>query len=102
LAGGCGQFYAITIASEAFKGLSTVKQHRLVTETLKKEIEGIHGLQVQLPVRFWPSISLIVLADKNDTSIVSDTKLFSYIVVFLYHGTYRQMWSSLRILESSG
>lgn len=23
-----------------------VKQHRLVTEELKKEIEGIHGLQV--------------------------------------------------------
>lgn len=24
-----------------------VKQHKLVTETLKKEIEGIHGLQVR-------------------------------------------------------
>lgn len=45
-AGGCGSFYAITIASEAFKGLPTVKQHRLVTETLKEEIQGIHGLQV--------------------------------------------------------
>jgi len=47
ISGGCGQFYAITIASEAFKGLSIVKQHRLVTETLKKEIEGIHGLQIK-------------------------------------------------------
>lgn len=45
-AGGCGTFYAISLSSEAFKGLSTVKQHRLVNETLKKEIEGIHGLQV--------------------------------------------------------
>ncbi len=44
--GGCGTFYAITIASNAFKGLPTVKQHKLVTETLKSEIEGIHGLQV--------------------------------------------------------
>lgn len=44
--GGCGSFYAITIASESFKGLSTVKQHKLVTEALKQEIEGIHGLQV--------------------------------------------------------
>jgi stress-induced morphogen len=43
--GGCGAFYAITIASKAFTGLSTVKQHRLVTETLKKEIQNIHGLQ---------------------------------------------------------
>lgn len=24
-----------------------VKQHKLVTETLKQEIEGIHGLQVR-------------------------------------------------------
>ncbi|KIM83872.1 hypothetical protein PILCRDRAFT_26461, partial [Piloderma croceum F 1598] len=44
---GCGSFYAITIASQAFKGLPTVKQHRLVTQVLKQEIEGIHGLQVR-------------------------------------------------------
>ncbi|KAL0580786.1 hypothetical protein V5O48_001251 [Marasmius crinis-equi] len=47
VSGGCGSFYAITIASEAFKGLTMVKQHRLVTETLKKEIDGIHGLQIK-------------------------------------------------------
>lgn len=46
--GGCGTFYAISIASEAFRGLSTVKQHRLVNEILKEEIEGIHGLQVRV------------------------------------------------------
>jgi stress-induced morphogen len=46
--GGCGTFYAIVIASAAFKDLPTVKQHKLVTETLKSEIEGIHGLQVLL------------------------------------------------------
>ena len=44
--GGCGTFYAITISSPAFQGLSTLKQHKLVTETLKLEIAGIHGLQV--------------------------------------------------------
>jgi len=44
--GGCGTFYAITIASPEFKGIPVVKQHRLVNEVLKKEIEGIHGLQV--------------------------------------------------------
>jgi BolA-like protein 3 len=44
--GGCGSFYAISITSDAFKDLPTVKQHRLVNEVLKKEIEGIHGLQV--------------------------------------------------------
>ncbi|KAF8631220.1 hypothetical protein AX15_002551 [Amanita polypyramis BW_CC] len=47
VSGGCGSFYAIIIASGAFKGLSTVKQHKLVTETLKSEIEGIHGLQIK-------------------------------------------------------
>ncbi|KAF5320713.1 hypothetical protein D9619_001038 [Psilocybe cf. subviscida] len=47
VSGGCGSFYAITIASQAFKGLPIVKQHKLVTETLKKEIEGIHGLQIK-------------------------------------------------------
>jgi BolA-like protein 3 len=48
--GGCGTFYAITIASKAFKGVPLVKQHRLVNEALKKEIEGIHGLQVSHPL----------------------------------------------------
>ncbi|KII95939.1 hypothetical protein PLICRDRAFT_48865 [Plicaturopsis crispa FD-325 SS-3] len=47
VSGGCGSFYAITIASQAFKGLSTVKQHQLVTKTLKEDIEGIHGLQIK-------------------------------------------------------
>ncbi|KAH7931370.1 bola-like protein [Leucogyrophana mollusca] len=47
VSGGCGSFYAIKIASQAFKGLSTVKQHRLVTEVLKEEIQGIHGLQIK-------------------------------------------------------
>ncbi|GLB33497.1 putative BolA IbaG family protein [Lyophyllum shimeji] len=47
ISGGCGSFYAITIASEAFKGLPTVKQHKLVNETLKDEIAGIHGLQIK-------------------------------------------------------
>ncbi|KAI0079717.1 bola-like protein [Panus rudis PR-1116 ss-1] len=44
---GCGTFYAISITSNSFKGLPTVKQHRLVNETLKQEIEGIHGLQLK-------------------------------------------------------
>lgn len=47
VSGGCGSFYAITIASHAFNGLPIVKQHKLITETLKKEIEGIHGLQIK-------------------------------------------------------
>lgn len=47
VSGGCGTFYAISITSPAFKGLPMVKQHRLVTEELKKEIAGFHGLQIK-------------------------------------------------------
>ncbi|KAH8106061.1 bola-like protein [Cristinia sonorae] len=50
VSGGCGTFYAISITSEAFKGLSIVKQHRLINDTLKEEIEGIHGLQLKTSV----------------------------------------------------
>ncbi|KAF8665685.1 hypothetical protein AX16_000138 [Volvariella volvacea WC 439] len=50
ISGGCGTFYAIEISSEVFKGLPIVKQHRLVTDTIKKEIEGIHGLQIKTAV----------------------------------------------------
>lgn len=47
VSGGCGTFYAISITSLAFKGLPMVKQHKLVTEELKKEIAGFHGLQIK-------------------------------------------------------
>ncbi|GBE79174.1 bola protein [Sparassis latifolia] len=47
VSGGCGSFYNIIIASENFKGIPTVKQHRMVNEILKQEIEGIHGLQLK-------------------------------------------------------
>lgn len=44
--GGCGSFYAITIASEKLKGLPILKQHRRVKEVLKDDMGGLHGLQV--------------------------------------------------------
>ncbi|KAJ7688431.1 bola-like protein [Mycena rosella] len=47
VSGGCGTFFAINITSEAFKGLTMVKQHKLVTQTIKEEIEEIHGLQIK-------------------------------------------------------
>ncbi len=42
--------YAIEIASDRFKGLSTVKQHRLVNEVLREEISGWHGVQLRTRV----------------------------------------------------
>ncbi|KAI0029541.1 bola-like protein [Vararia minispora EC-137] len=50
ISGGCGSFYAISITSDAFRDLPTIKQHRMVNETLKQEIEGIHGLQLKTTV----------------------------------------------------
>ncbi len=64
LLGGCGTFYNIIIASEEFVGLPLVKQQRLVNQTLKEEIEGIHGLQVRCKsfivkcIRSWGDILL--------------------------------------------
>ncbi|KAF7355045.1 Bola-like protein [Mycena sanguinolenta] len=51
VSGGCGTFFAITIASEAFKGMPMVKQHQLVTRTIKEEIEEIHGLQIKTSIQ---------------------------------------------------
>lgn len=47
-AGGCGSFYAISISHPSFKGLSTMKQHRIVNGLLAEEIKGMHGLQVSI------------------------------------------------------
>ncbi|CAD6574147.1 MAG: hypothetical protein TREMPRED_001022 [Tremellales sp. Tagirdzhanova-0007] len=47
VSGGCGSFYAILISSPAFKGLNTIKQHKLVNECLKEDIKSIHGLQIK-------------------------------------------------------
>ncbi|KAL7424134.1 hypothetical protein Q5752_001719 [Cryptotrichosporon argae] len=47
VSGGCGSFYAILISSPAFKGLSMVKQHKLVNDCLKEDIKTIHGLQLK-------------------------------------------------------
>lgn len=45
--GGCGAMYDIFVETSEFNGLSTVKQHRLVTETLKTQIKEMHGLRIQ-------------------------------------------------------
>lgn len=38
--------YNIQVESIDFKGLSTIKQHRLITETLKTEIKDMHGIRI--------------------------------------------------------
>ncbi|EFX68665.1 hypothetical protein DAPPUDRAFT_301274 [Daphnia pulex] len=46
ISGGCGAMYEIFVETIDFKGLNTVKQHRLVTEALKKEIQDMHGVRI--------------------------------------------------------
>lgn len=50
MSGGCGAMYEIHVESADFKGLSTIKQHRLVTETLKEQIKEMHGLRISTVV----------------------------------------------------
>ncbi|ORY84093.1 bola protein [Leucosporidium creatinivorum] len=47
VSGGCGSFYAISISHPSFKGLTTMKQHRIVNGLLAEEIKGMHGLQLK-------------------------------------------------------
>ncbi|KAF4520319.1 hypothetical protein B566_EDAN004379 [Ephemera danica] len=47
ISGGCGAMYEIVVEAPEFKGLSIVKQHRLVNEALKEEIKDMHGLRIQ-------------------------------------------------------
>lgn len=46
VSGGCGAMYEITVEAGDFRGLSMIKQHRLVTETLKAQIKEMHGLRI--------------------------------------------------------
>ncbi len=47
ISGGCGSMYAIEIESPKFKGLSVIKQHKLVNQVLKEEIAQWHGVQLR-------------------------------------------------------
>ncbi|KAF2638602.1 bola-like protein, partial [Massarina eburnea CBS 473.64] len=47
ISGGCGSMYALEIESAKFKGLTVIKQHKMVNEVLKEEIAGWHGVQLR-------------------------------------------------------
>ncbi|KAG5958768.1 hypothetical protein E4U58_005253 [Claviceps cyperi] len=50
VSGGCGSMYAIDIASPAFKGMSMLKQQRMVNAALGDLMRGWHGLQLNTRV----------------------------------------------------
>ncbi|KAG9197720.1 hypothetical protein G6514_001111 [Epicoccum nigrum] len=47
ISGGCGSMYAIEIESPKFKGLTVIKQHKMVNQVLKEEIAQWHGVQLR-------------------------------------------------------
>ncbi|KAK8731061.1 hypothetical protein OTU49_007780, partial [Cherax quadricarinatus] len=50
ISGGCGSMYEVWVEAPNFKGLSRVKQHKLITEALKSEIKQMHGLRITTSV----------------------------------------------------
>lgn len=46
ISGGCGSMYRVEVESPKFKGVSLVKQHRMVNEVLKGDISEMHGLTI--------------------------------------------------------
>lgn len=42
--------YEIIVESKDFKGLSMVKQHQLITNTLKEQIKEMHGVRIQTSI----------------------------------------------------
>lgn len=52
ISGGCGSMFGIEVASERFRGLSMLRQQRLVNQVLKPlmEAENWHGVQIRTKV----------------------------------------------------
>lgn len=50
ISGGCGAMYEIVVETKEFKGLSRVKQHQVITDTLKTEIKDMHGLRIHTSI----------------------------------------------------
>ncbi|KAJ1671754.1 hypothetical protein GGF44_003414 [Coemansia sp. RSA 1694] len=44
--GGCGSMYVVEIEAECFRGLTRVKQTKLVNALLKDELKEMHGMRV--------------------------------------------------------
>nr|ACO11592.1 BolA-like protein 3 [Caligus rogercresseyi] len=47
---GCGPMFEIYVEAPEFSGLKMVKQHKLVSDALRKEIKDMHGLRISTSV----------------------------------------------------
>eukprot|EP00667_Euglena_gracilis_P030214 EG_transcript_41443 len=50
VSGGCGAMYKVYVKSPMFQGLTRVKQHQLVAQTLDAETKDAHGWTIQTEV----------------------------------------------------
>ncbi|XP_054740685.1 bolA-like protein 3 [Anastrepha obliqua] len=50
VSGGCGAMFEVFVESKEFEGLSTLKQHKLITQTLKEQIKNMHGVRIHTSV----------------------------------------------------
>ncbi|XP_058792318.1 bolA-like protein 3 isoform X2 [Phymastichus coffea] len=46
VSGGCGAMFEVNVITLEFKGLNTVKQHRIINDALKDEIKDMHGIRI--------------------------------------------------------
>ncbi len=50
VSGGCGQSFKINVCSSDFKGLSLIKQHKLLNDILSSELKDIHSVTYKTSV----------------------------------------------------
>ncbi|KAK7952769.1 BolA-like protein [Apiospora aurea] len=50
ISGGCGSMYGIEITSEKFRGLTMLKQQRMVNAALGEQVKKWHGVQLRTKV----------------------------------------------------
>ncbi|XP_065367552.1 bolA-like protein 3 [Calliphora vicina] len=50
VSGGCGAMFEVFVEAPEFKGLNTLKQHKMVTNTLKEQIKEMHGVRIHTSI----------------------------------------------------
>ncbi|XP_017462567.1 PREDICTED: bolA-like protein 3 [Rhagoletis zephyria] len=50
VSGGCGAMFEVFVEAKEFEGLSTLKQHKLITQTLKEQIKDMHGVRIHTSI----------------------------------------------------
>jgi len=46
VSGGCGSMYEVFVEAPDFRGVRLIRQHRMVTEALAREIGEMHGIRI--------------------------------------------------------